>query len=162
MMQRGYGHCLMASSSHTSSPIMTVALQWTFLFALALLKGNLFDMWHMDILILRKDGHSNESSTQMLLSFRRSISTSVFSLGSEWDSSPLFSDSIIIYSIWWHSSTLKCCNSGSCLIIPLENIFFNMGHLVNVIVVNWVKLPSWTGPTQYIPAPRHKNIQRHS
>ena len=127
MMQRGYGHCLMASSSHTSSPIMTVALQWTFLFALALLKGNLFDMWHMDILILRKDGHSNKSSTQMLLSFVRSISTSVFSLGNEWDSSPLFSYSIIIYSIWWHSSNSQVLQFRKLLNHSTREYFLQLG-----------------------------------
>ena len=96
-MQRGCSHCLMASSFHMSSPHHDCCPSMNLnLFALALLKGNLFNMSHMAILILRKDGHSNESSTQMLLSFGRLISTSVFSLESEWDSRPLFSDSIII------------------------------------------------------------------
>ena len=59
----------------------------------------------MDILILYKDVHFNESLVQILFTLGRLKSTSIFNLGSTSGSNPILSDSVIISSILGHSST---------------------------------------------------------
>ena len=132
-MQRGSSLCLMAPSSvhprashHEFCPSMDLSLV-----AFTMLKGSFFNMLHVDILIFCREGQFNELSIQMLFSVGRSRSTSVINIGSGLASNLSFSGSMIISSILWHSSTLKCCSWGSCWIMPLENTFFSSGHLIN-------------------------------